>query len=62
MFGHTGNFPGYTQYIGTTRNGNRSVVVSANRQLDPAAPGVNAPEAFKVLRRIYGRATCTALR
>lgn len=62
VFGHTGNFPGYAQFIATTRNGNRSVVVSVNRQLAPDAPGVNAPEAFKSLRRVYRRAACTALR
>jgi D-alanyl-D-alanine carboxypeptidase len=30
VVGHTGNFPGYTQFIATTRNGRNSVVVSAN--------------------------------
>lgn len=62
MFGHTGNFPGYTQFIATNRNGRRSVVVSANRQLAPDAPGVDAPAAFKKLHRMFARAACTALR
>lgn len=61
-YGHTGNFPGYTQFVGTNRRGNKSVVVSVNRQLAPDTPGVDAPAAFEKLHRIFGRAACTALR
>ncbi len=62
MFGHTGNFPGYTQFIATNRKGRKSVVVSANRQLAPDAPGVDAPAAFEQLHRLFARAACAALR
>jgi D-alanyl-D-alanine carboxypeptidase len=61
VFGHTGNFPGYTQFTASTKNGKRSVTVSANRQLDPAAPGVDAPEAFIRLRSSFRSAVCAAL-
>ena len=61
VFGHTGNFPGYTQFTASTKTGKRSVTVSANRQLDPAAPGVDAPEAFIRLRRSFRSAVCATL-
>jgi D-alanyl-D-alanine carboxypeptidase len=62
VFGHTGNFPGYAQFTAATRNGNRAVTVSVNRQLAPDAPGIKAPEAFKVLRRDYTLAVCALLK
>jgi D-alanyl-D-alanine carboxypeptidase len=62
VFGHTGNFPGYTQFTAATRNGKRAVTVSVNRQLAPNAPGIKAPEAFKVLRRDYRLAVCALLK
>jgi D-alanyl-D-alanine carboxypeptidase len=61
VFGHTGNFPGYTQFTASTRNGRRSLTVSANRQLAPDAPGAGAPEAFARLRRAYRVAVCALL-
>ena len=61
VFGHSGNFPGYTQFTVATRNGRRGLTFSVNRQLDLAAPGILAPQAFKVLRRDYGAAVCTLL-
>jgi D-alanyl-D-alanine carboxypeptidase len=57
VYGHTGNTPGYTQFVAATGNGKQSVVVSINSQLNPH---VNA-EGFAPLRRIYGLAVCAAL-
>jgi D-alanyl-D-alanine carboxypeptidase len=34
VFGHTGNFPGYTQFVASTKNGRRSLVLSANTQME----------------------------
>jgi D-alanyl-D-alanine carboxypeptidase len=34
VFGHSGNFPGYTQLTAATKNGKRSFVVSANTQIE----------------------------
>ncbi len=62
MFGHSGNFPGYTQFTATTRNGKRSVTVSVNRQLAPDALSADAREAFVRLRHAYRVAVCSALR
>ena len=61
VYGHTGNFPGYTQFAAATPSGKRSLTVSANRQLAPDAPGKRAPEVFEVLRRDYTRAVCALL-
>ena len=58
VFGHTGNFPGYTQFTAGTRDGRRSVTVSVNRQLAPDAPGIKAAEVFEVLKRDYTLAVC----
>ena len=62
VFGHTGNFPGYTQFTAATRNGKRAVTVSVNRQLAPDAPGKKAPRAFKTLHRDYTLAVCALLK
>ncbi len=42
VWGHTGNYPGYTQFWAASPDGGRSVVVSVNEQLSPeqGAPGV----------------------
>ena len=62
VFGHTGNFPGYTQFTAATKNGRRAVTVSVNRQLAPDAPGIDAVRAFARLRRTYRVAVCVLLR
>jgi D-alanyl-D-alanine carboxypeptidase len=62
VYGHTGNFPGYTQFTAATRSGRKSLTVSANRQLAPDAVGKYAPEVFAKLRREYVRAVCVLLR
>ena len=61
VFGHSGNFPGYTQFTVATRNGRRGLAFTVNRQLDANAPGILAPQAFRVLRKDYGHAVCTLL-
>jgi D-alanyl-D-alanine carboxypeptidase len=58
VWGHTGNTPGYTQFMAASPNGSRSVTVSINSQL---APPVGDPDAFKALRRAEGLAVCAAL-
>jgi D-alanyl-D-alanine carboxypeptidase len=58
VWGHTGNYPGYTQFLAASPNGKRSVTVSVNEQLnlEEGAPGV-----FDALRRAEGKAVCAAL-
>jgi len=58
VWGHTGNYPGYTQFLAASPNGKRSVTVSVNEQLSPiqGAPGV-----FDALRRAEVKAVCAAL-
>jgi D-alanyl-D-alanine carboxypeptidase len=58
VWGHTGNTPGYTQFMAASRDGSRSVVVSVNEQLTPE---LGDPKAFDALRRAEGRAVCAAL-
>ena len=57
VYGHTGNFPGYTQFFAATLNGQRSVTVSVNEQLSPDIH----PRVFKLLRRADTIAVCAAL-
>ena len=58
VWGHTGNYPGYTQFMAASPDGRRSVTVSVNEQLSPiqGAPGV-----FDALRRAEVKAVCAAL-
>jgi D-alanyl-D-alanine carboxypeptidase len=58
VWGHTGNTPGYTQFMASSPNGRRSATVSINAQITPS---VGDPDAFKALRRAEGRAVCAAL-
>jgi D-alanyl-D-alanine carboxypeptidase len=55
---HTGNYPGYTQFLATSPNGKRSVTVSVNEQLSPVQ---GAPGVFEALRRAEVKAVCAAL-
>jgi D-alanyl-D-alanine carboxypeptidase len=57
VYGHTGNTPGYTQFMAASRDGKRSTVVSINSQL---TPGFDATR-FAELRKIYGLAVCAAM-
>jgi D-alanyl-D-alanine carboxypeptidase len=58
LHGHTGNFPGYTNFAAVTPGGTRSVTVSVNSQLDLKA---GDPAVFRRLRHIFGLASCTAI-
>jgi D-alanyl-D-alanine carboxypeptidase len=58
VWGHTGNYPGYTQFMAASPNGKRSVTVSVNEQLSPVE---GAPGVFDALRRAELRAVCAAL-
>ena len=56
VFGHTGSFPGYTQFIAASRNGQASIVVSVN--------SVNLPPSgkpYELLVKAERRAVCAAL-
>jgi len=57
VYGHTGNTPGYTQFLAASKNGRRSVVVSVNSQITPTIH----PERFTELRQIYTLALRAAL-
>jgi D-alanyl-D-alanine carboxypeptidase len=59
VYGHTGSFPGYTQFAAATATGRRSVTVSVNAQL---GPNLGQPGTFAALRRAYELAACAALR
>ncbi|HEX4244542.1 MAG TPA: serine hydrolase domain-containing protein [Acidimicrobiales bacterium] len=58
VFGHTGNFPGYTMFAAATPDGSRSVVVAVNTQLNDKKP-VSA--AYTALRNVESTAVCAAL-
>ena len=58
VWGHTGNYPGYTQFMAASSDGSRSVTVSVNTQLNPVQ---GAPGVFKALRRAEALAVCAAL-
>ena len=61
VWGHTGNYPGYTQFLAASPDGRRSVTVSVNVQLSPVDPVEGAPGVFDALRRAEGKAVCAAL-
>ncbi len=58
VFGHSGNTPGYTNWVGATKNGDRAVAVTATTQLTPE---VGAPGVFNALRAAEEDAVCAAL-
>ena len=57
VYGHTGNFPGYTQFFAATLDGRQSATVSINEQL---RPDVDA-HVFGLLERADTLAVCAAL-
>ena len=57
LYGHTGNTPGFTQFIASSRDGTRSTTVSINAQITPKSD----PKRFADLRRIFTLAACAAL-
>lgn len=52
VYGHTGSILGYTQFMGATRDGRRSAVVSISTQVTPSL--------LPSLRRAFNAATCAA--
>jgi D-alanyl-D-alanine carboxypeptidase len=60
VYGHTGNTPGYTQFMAATKDGRRSVTASINAQITNKSTG-DQGRAFRRLRKIEGQAVCEAL-
>ena len=60
VYGHTGNFPGYTQFFAATLDGERSVTVSISEQLNEEMTGTQL-KVFNALRRTEETAVCAAL-
>ncbi|MEU3794535.1 serine hydrolase domain-containing protein [Streptomyces fructofermentans] len=58
VLGHTGNFPGYTQFIAATPDGRRSVTVSLTTQINSTL----APDLLKKVRAFEESAVCALLR
>jgi D-alanyl-D-alanine carboxypeptidase len=58
VYGHTGNAPGYTQFMAASSDGRRSATVSINQQINPT---VGEPAAFARLRHVFELAACAAL-
>ena len=60
VYGHTGNFPGYTQFVAATLDGERSVTFSITEQLNQEMVGRQL-KVFNALRRAEETAVCAAL-
>jgi D-alanyl-D-alanine carboxypeptidase len=58
VWGHTGNFFGYTQFAAASGDGRRSVTVSINAQHTLAS---GSPVVFDALRRAEVKTVCAAL-
>jgi D-alanyl-D-alanine carboxypeptidase len=58
VWGHTGNFFGYTQFAAASADGRRSVTVSINAQHTPTT---GSPVVFEALRHAEELAVCAAL-
>jgi D-alanyl-D-alanine carboxypeptidase len=58
VWGHTGNTPGYTQFMAASPDGRRSVTVSINAQHTLAS---GSRTVFEALRRAEAKAVCAAL-
>lgn len=57
VYGHTGNTPGYTQFVSASADGTRSATVAVNAQITPKTDKAR----FRTLRHIFGLAVCAAL-
>jgi D-alanyl-D-alanine carboxypeptidase len=60
VYGHTGNIPGYTQFMAASFDGRRSVTASISTQVTNHSPGA-AGRVFRRLRAIETDAVCAAL-
>ncbi|MFF1715116.1 serine hydrolase domain-containing protein [Streptomyces sp. NPDC058268] len=58
VYGHTGNFPGYTQLIAATPDGKRSLTVSLTTQINKK----NKPKLLERLRTVEENFVCALLR
>ncbi|MFD9540811.1 serine hydrolase domain-containing protein [Streptomyces sp. NPDC060022] len=58
VYGHTGNFPGYTQLVAATPDGKRSLTVSLTTQVNK----LNKPELLERLRTVEENFVCALLR
>ncbi|MFF1680354.1 serine hydrolase domain-containing protein [Streptomyces sp. NPDC058256] len=58
VYGHTGNFPGYTQLVAATPDGKRSLTVSLTTQVNKT----NKPELLERLRTVEENFVCALLR
>ena len=58
VYGHTGNFPGYTQLIAATPDGKRSLTVSLTTQINKS----NKPKLLERLRTVEENFVCALLR
>lgn len=58
VFGHTGNFLGYTAFIAASPNGHRSVTIQVSTQL---SRGSGDPKAFQALRNAFSLGVCAAM-
>ncbi|MGW7066880.1 serine hydrolase domain-containing protein [Streptomyces sp. NPDC054855] len=58
VYGHTGNFPGYTQLIAATPDGKRSLTLSLTTQINKT----NKPELLERLRTVEENFVCALLR
>ena len=56
FYGHTGNTPGYTQFVAASADGTRSAAVSVNAQITPTVHR----SAFPALRAVFELAVCAA--
>jgi D-alanyl-D-alanine carboxypeptidase len=61
VYGHTGNTIGYTQFMASTLDGKRSVILSVNAQLSDESPHPML-SAYRRLRQIEQDMVCAALR
>jgi D-alanyl-D-alanine carboxypeptidase len=57
VYGHTGNTPGYTQFVSATADGSRSATVGITAKITPK----DDKKLFASLRAIFGLAVCAAL-
>lgn len=60
VYGHTGNTPGYTQFMAATLDGKRSATISVSGQITDRSTGPQLA-AFRRLRQIEEDAVCAAL-
>ena len=58
VYGHTGNFPGYTAFIATSPNGRRSITFQSSTQM---SAGAGVPAVFRAWRRTAELGVCAAL-